>query len=458
MSDTTSINTHPVISNNPRPVNINTESQMNNRNIPVEAINQVIVSKFDETEPMSKESHNPKFSEFNLKGNMHSPNKNSLEIHSSLKDESSLDVPNSINKESVIREGQVIDSNFKNKHNEQFQSDLSTIHIGTRSGNDVPIYPDEINEEKSLGTRMENEFSLSQEDDNASVLVIILQCESKLCDANIINLKWAFSDPYFTIQVCAVDPPPNIPTSKTLTYEQYMENYYMRKALTYAAEGPYIANSKGVSEAQLWWSKIPVIIVKDSSVSNITPSSITDEEHSDNPEDEIIGGMKRRITVALNKASQADLFFLCKWHDACNKYVDVEGVGGIDHSSTLKWSVQPTATQAIMYTPSSRDYIRESLLTATLPISDLLNTNISKGNLLATVFVPNIIDFDIDLATSNDDYNKLNECAHIQTTSQSSNNVASFLWFAVIIILIILVAWALIQLSPQYIVSPSPSS
>lgn len=310
-------------------------------------------------------------------------------------------------------------------------------------------------ENQKINETPQDEFVADQDDDdNASVLVIILQCETKPCDDNIMNLKWVFSDPYFTVQVCAVDPPPNVPITKTLTKAQYMENYCMRKALTYAAEGPYIPNSLGNLEPQSWWSNIPVIIVKDSSISNISSSGVTNEENIDNPENEIIGGMKRRIKVALDKAHQADLFFLCKWHDACNKYVDVEGLGSKNNGSTLKWSIQPTATQAIMYTPSSRDYIRESLTTSIAPLSDLLNTNISKGNLLATVFVPNVIDFDIDLATSNEDYNKLNECAPLPTASQTNTNVASFIWFAVIIILIILVAWALIQLSPQYISSP----
>ena len=294
------------------------------------------------------------------------------------------------------------------------------------------------------------------ENDNASVLVIILQCETKSCDENITNLKWVFSDPYFTVQICAVDPPPNVPTTKTLSQSQYMDNYCMRKALNYAAEGPYIPNSQGTLEPQFWWTKIPVIIVKDSSVSNITPSGTTDVDHPD-PNDNIIGGMKKRIKVALDKARQADLFFLCKWHDACNKYVDVEGVGSIDHGSTLKWSVQPTATQAIMYTPSARDFVREALVTATVPLSDLLNSNIAQGNLLATVFVPNIIDFDIDLATSNDDYNKLNECAPVEGTTGTSSGVASFIWFIMVVVLVLLIAWALIQLGPQYELTPYSS-
>lgn len=285
--------------------------------------------------------------------------------------------------------------------------------------------------------------------DEGSVLVIILKGETKACDHNIANLKWVFSDPYFTVQVCAVEPPPTIPSNTPLTEHEYIENYSMRKALTFAAEGPYIVNSSGVSEPQFAWTHIPCIIVKDSSVSNITPSGVTNQEHTD-PNDDAIGGMKNRIQVSLARAAQADLYFLCKWLDACNKYTDVAGVGSIDHGSTLKWTVQPTATQAIMYKPSSRDYVREALVSATVSMSALLNSLIGKGTLLATAFVPNIIDFDIELATNNNDYLKLNECAQVAATSSSGSTSDSLIWFAVITTLIILVAWALISVGPRY--------
>ena len=40
-------------------------------------------------------------------------------------------------------------------------------------------------------------------DDN-SVLVIILQCETRQCDKNIEELKYLFSEPYFIVHVCKV--------------------------------------------------------------------------------------------------------------------------------------------------------------------------------------------------------------------------------------------------------------
>lgn len=303
-------------------------------------------------------------------------------------------------------------------------------------------------EEIKSGDINDDKPFIDQNDDSGFVLVIILQCETKACDNNINNLKWVFSDPYFIVQVCAVDNPTNIPSSKTLSYSQYLENYYMRKALTYAAEGPYIFNQDNIIQPQNWWSDIPCIIVKDSSISNITPTGETKISHpsSDN---NIISGMKHRIKVALERAQKADLFFLCKWNDACNKFVDVANSSSSNTETSLKWSIQPTSTQAIMYKPSARDFIRQSLITSNITLSDILNTNISQGNLLATVFVPNLIDFDIDLATSNDDYHKLNECAPPPSTTTQSTTTSSIIWLIIIIIAVILVAWFLIQLTPR---------
>jgi hypothetical protein len=344
-----------------------------------------------------------------------------------------------ISKESTSPEESRLDlSDLSDLSDDDSKSMVDTTKPSKRS-EDTKLH--ELHESEDLET-----------DDSASVLVIILQCETRACDGNITNLKWIFSDPYFIVQVCAVDPPSTVSVSKTLTAAQYQENYFMRKTLTYAAEGPYISNSQGVLEPQFWWSKIPVIIVKDSSVSNITASGMA--SYSNNPDDYIIGGMKRRISIALKKAKQADLFFLCKWFDYCNKYTDVvdpnDPKNSINHGSMLKWSTHPTATQAIMYTPSSRNYIRNALLTTSVSLSDLLNNHIDSGKLIATVFVPNIIDFDVDLATSNEDYAKLNECAPVQSSSDT-NTTSSVVWFIFIILIIFIVAWALMIVNPSTI-------
>jgi hypothetical protein len=278
--------------------------------------------------------------------------------------------------------------------------------------------------------------------DNGSVLVIILQCETKPCDKNIKNLLWVFSDPYFIVQVCAVDPPTGPPPSKILGAAHFKENHFMRKALDYASEGPYAPNAEGVLEPQRWWTDLPCLIVKDSSISHITPMGTIDVATGERE----IGGMKRRIKTALEKAVDADLFFLCKWNDACSKFVDVAGGANLLRGTSLKWSLQPTATQAIMYRPQSRDYIRSTVGPSVVPLGDFLNLHIAEAKLKATVFVPNIIDYDIELATSNEDYLKANECQPLSALSeQTTPSNATYIWLVIIIIVMILLAWFVIQ-------------
>ena len=104
-----------------------------------------------------------------------------------------------------------------------------------------------------------------------------------------------------------------------------------------------------------------------------------------------------------------------------------------------------------MYTTKTRDMVISALLTipAKTTLSDYLNLNISNGNLSATIFSPNIIDFDQSLATSQDDFNKLNECFPItaDNTTQSNTNL---IWLSILILIVILVACALVQLGPKY--------
>lgn len=247
-----------------------------------------------------------------------------------------------------------------------------------------------------------------------SVLVVILTGETKPSDDNIQNLQWLFSDPYFEVKIIEVTPPPTITN---------VENYRMLKALSYAAN-----------------FNIPSIIIKDSSVSNVTPLGKTSYS------DEIIGGMVNRIQTALS-VELADLCYLCTWNDNCPQLKDIAGIGNIDHGSTLKWTIYPNATQAILYRPIARDFIKDALENSDIPLGQMLNSYISSGKLLATTFVPNIVDFDITLATAASDYLKLNECGTGSGTSSSSSNASSIIWFLIIVAIIIFIAWSVIRLN-----------
>ena len=94
-----------------------------------------------------------------------------------------------------------------------------------------------INDDKNINDDNKNDDNIKNTE-TGSVLVIILRCDSKLKDKNVENLKWVFSDPYFIIQYKYFEqsPNPNV---------QYNENYCMKQALIYSAEGPYINNEDG---------------------------------------------------------------------------------------------------------------------------------------------------------------------------------------------------------------------
>lgn len=253
-----------------------------------------------------------------------------------------------------------------------------------------------------------------------SILVLLVKCDTRACNKNIDKLHILFSEPYFIVQVCSVEEPKEFPAYKTLSRAQYLENYTTRKLLTYAAEGPYIDNIPQHS-----WMNYPVIIIRDSSISHISSST-----------------MQQQIIMALESAPTADLFFLCKWHDSCHKYTTVTGLSSMS-STTLKWSVQPTATQAILYRSRARDYFREILLTAAISLSNVINSAVSQRTVTAIVFMPNIVDFDIDLATANDDFSKLNQCVAV-TEIITTINWSNIAWFIVILIAMIFVGWLMI--------------
>jgi hypothetical protein len=311
------------------------------------------------------------------------------------------------------------DSENKN----EISNEIEELSMDDSMDDDIPDnlikLPDHSsnNPNLSINTYTRNLKNESIGDDN-SVLVIILKCETRKCDKNIENLKLLFSDQYFIVEVCEI---PN----------QLDDD--MKKILNYIDNGPYLLNEEGIYEPQNWWKELPTIIIKDSSISHLTPENN-------------IHGIKHKIKTALEKANNADLFYLCKWNDSCEKHRDVENYP----DKTLKWSVKPTATQAIMYTKKTRKYIIEQLENSDITLGELLNSHIDKCKLSAAVFTPNLIDYDINLAVSNSDYNKMNECDPAVNTQTVTNN-NTYLLIIVLIILIIIAAWFIINPPVRYV-------
>ena len=74
---------------------------------------------------------------------------------------------------------------------------------------------------------VESEYDSGSPD---SILVIILKCETKLCDSNISKLKKLFSDPYFDVKVFSVNEPSNL-DDESLKVDQIIEKHNLYHAL-----------------------------------------------------------------------------------------------------------------------------------------------------------------------------------------------------------------------------------
>lgn len=254
-----------------------------------------------------------------------------------------------------------------------------------------------------------------------SVLVLVLVgFESRPCDPNVKNLEILFSDPYFMfkkLRVQQISPKPG-GRSSPLTDVQWSENYRIRKALDYAARE---------------FRDLPVLVLKDSSVSWLSYQM-----------------MKERVEHLLTIKS--DLHFLTVWDDWCQEYQTAKNERG-EECHGVVWSKHPSSTQAVIYTPESRDYVRHKLIDTKLPLGKLFNKWVrgsrgTEGEMLrATACVPNLIDFDITLSTSVQDHQKLNQCGIWQ--GSDSDSTTNLIWFLVIVALMLTVGYCIIVFSPS---------
>jgi hypothetical protein len=248
----------------------------------------------------------------------------------------------------------------------------------------------------------------------AKVLVIILKGATKHNNDNIKQLQEIFSSSYFHTIVLDVGKPPIIPINLSITQAQYIDNYRMLKVLNYS---------------RYHYGSMPCLVVRDNSVSNLSPSD-----------------MANKVNDSLR--AQSDMVFLCVWNDLCNKYADVNEAKN-QMGSSVVWTVQPTATQAVLYSTTAREYIIEQLNTTNNTISGVINIAVGSGALLAVAFVPNILDYDINLATQNSDFSKLNQCSTASTNNTPVSGTATLLWFVIIVFLVLLLAYALIVVGPH---------
>jgi hypothetical protein len=117
--------------------------------------------------------------------------------------------------------------------------------------------------------------------------------------------------------------------------------------------------------------------------------------------------------------------------------------------SQIVRTFSPNGMQALMFTPQGRDiaigyepmrngeYIERNKSVA---LSVKLNLNIGKRCINAICILPNLFEYNINLAKDLTDLLKLNDCRQPQCLSSNSTPIP-FVWYIVIVIIVIVLAW-----------------
>lgn len=240
----------------------------------------------------------------------------------------------------------------------------------------------------------------------SKVLVLIIKTEPGSTDDNIQNLKTVFSDSFFNVNVISVTPPTVMNKTKELSNYDIITLNRIKKALTYA-------NKNSIN--------LPILVVLDTSSTYETTTS-----------------MKAKIEKAIEL--DYDIIYLCKWYDDCQSIqkTNVQNV-----YSTKK----PKGFQSAIFSQRLKDIIMTEEFNTSISFAKNIEQFIQSGKIKAFTYIPNIINFDIDYAKTDDEYLKLNEFAPI--INKSPNEGVAYIWFIFLIILIILVAWAVLKLGPD---------
>lgn len=192
-----------------------------------------------------------------------------------------------------------------------------------------------------------------------------------------------------------------------------------------------------LSDAKEKYKNYPVLILKDSSLCVADKFTVYD------------------VIFSSLKSGKFHVFYLCKWNDKCHLYSRKQKVKG--SNSHIVKTQSPYGIQALLFTPEGRDVIIGSkpmkngeFFRARNSLSKSLNKNIAKGYIDAFCVVPNLIAYDIGLASDDKDFLKLNECAPIlRFNSETNGAVNVYIAVIIIFILLVIIIWAAIVVYPR---------
>jgi 1,2-phenylacetyl-CoA epoxidase PaaB subunit len=198
-----------------------------------------------------------------------------------------------------------------------------------------------------------------------------------------------------------------------------------------------------------------------------------DESHRHNPDNHILVVKDTSVTAStaedifwtihnfLNvvttepKRHKYHLLYLAKWLDRCDLYATQDPIlSHPDHHLKVYKTMSPYGLQALFMTSQGARYIKEDICLDThpeVPISISLTQWINKGKIRAATTYPDLMVFDITRAENDNDVVKTASCRQapaINKPTQKSGN-KSFFWFIIILIGVLILAWALIRIGPM---------
>ncbi len=179
----------------------------------------------------------------------------------------------------------------------------------------------------------------------------------------------------------------------------FSDSYYKVEIMSNYREALIFAHKK--------YPDTPTLIIKDNSI--------------------ILFDIKKHLEKVL--LLNIEINYLCTWGDSCHRYININNM---DH---IKMSNVSFASQAVLYLPSCRKAIIKRLKKEDIEI--VLKKYTKEHQ--ATVFMPNIVHFDINLAKSNSDYLKINGCLPIVSDNNDSVN-NQLIWIFLLFILLILLS------------------
>ncbi len=251
--------------------------------------------------------------------------------------------------------------------------------------------------------------------------IIVYLLTDRPCDSKVKDLiRYLESSRIFDLRVTNIPPPPTLKTCSNLNTQQAIELHRFTTVLTQAA---------------CQYPDQYVIVIKDTSVA--VPC---------------IESLEATVLKAL-QLGEWDFCYLTRWLDRCELYRHPVCVPGT--MTILVETQSPNGTQAILFSHKGRDVIigqrkMDNGLYFTpieVPLGTKMNQSIENGFTTAICAVPNQFEFDVFQATTSADLAKLSDCRRPEAPNRTS--AIPFFWFIVVVLGIILIAWALYTIGPS---------